>query len=103
MVMNSTLAGALATFFGAAIWGLIWYPIQHIDHLGVAGLWSIAIIQPAAAVVAFIFLVFTRSLYELKRLDNWLVGASFGLSIMLYFAGILLSDVVRVIFLFSTL
>jgi len=101
--MNTTLAGAAATFIGAAIWGLIWLPIQHIDQLGVAGLWTIVLIQPAAAAVAFIFLVITGSLSTLKHLDNWLVGISFGLSIMLYFTGILLSDVVRVIFLFYTL
>lgn len=102
-MINTTLAGAIATFVGAAIWGLIWLPTQHLDQLGVAGLWTIVLIQPAAAVVAFIFLVTTGSLKELKQLDNWYVGISFGLSIMLYLAGILLSDVVRVIFLFYTL
>jgi len=77
--MNSTLAGALATFIGAAIWGLIWLPVQHI------------------------FLILAGELSELKRIDNWLVGFCMGLSTMLYFTGILLSDVVRVIFLFYTL
>lgn len=101
--MSPTVTGAIATFVGAAVWGLIWLPIQHIDQLGVSGLWSIVLIQPAAAAVAFIFLCITGSLKELKQFDNWLVGISFGLSIMLYFAGILLSDVVRVIFLFYTL
>lgn len=102
-MINPTLAGATGTFVGAAIWGLIWLPIQHIDQLGVSGLWTVVLIQPAAAAVAFIFLVITGSLRELKLIDNWYVGISFGLSIMLYFAGILLSDVVRVIFLFYTL
>ncbi len=101
--MSSTLTGAIATVVGAVIWGLIWLPIQHIDQLGVSGLWTLVLIQPAAAVVAFIFLAITGSLGEIKKLNNWLVAISFGISIMLYFTGILLSDVVRVIFLFYTL
>jgi len=98
-----TLAGALATVVGAVVWGLIWLPVQHIDQLGISGLWAIVLIQPAAAVAAFIFLAISRELGELKNLNNWWVGISFGLSTMLYFSGILLSDVVRVIFLFYTL
>jgi len=101
--MSSTLAGALATVIGAAVWGLIWLPVQHIDQLGIAGLWSIVLIQPAAALAAFTLLVYSRELSELKNIDNWIVGLSMGLSTMLYFSGILLSDVVRVIFLFYTL
>ncbi len=101
--MNQTLAGALATFVGAAVWGLIWFPVYHIESMGLTGLWSIVFIQPAAVVAAFVALVYVRELAELRKFDNWLVGASMGLSTMLYFSGILLSDVVRVIFLFYTL
>lgn len=101
--MNRTLAGALATFIGAAVWGLIWLPVHHIESLGLTGLWSIVFIQPAAVVAAFIALIYARELPALRKGNNWLVGASMGLSTMLYFSGILLSDVVRVIFLFYTL
>lgn len=100
---TATLAGALATVIGSAIWGVIWLPVQHIDQLGVSGLWSVLLIQPAAALAALIFLLLAGELRHLKEPDNWAVGACMGLSTMLYFAGILLSDVVRVIFLFYTL
>lgn len=100
---TGTLAGALATFTGSAIWGLIWLPVQHIDQLGISGLWAIVLIQLAAIVPALIFLVLANELSELKKFDNLAVGICMGLSTMLYFAGILLSDVVRVIFLFYTL
>ena len=100
---SGTLGGAFATVIGAAVWGLIWLPVQHIDQLGISGLWSVVFIQPAAAVAALIFLAISRELHELKNRENWLVGICFGLSTMLYFSGILLSDIVRVIFLFYTL
>lgn len=100
---SGTLAGALATIIGSAIWGLFWLPVQHIDQLGVSGLWAIVFIQLAAVVPALIFLVLAGESRDLKNFDNWAIGACMGLSTMLYFTGILLSDVVRVIFLFYTL
>lgn len=101
--MNPTLAGATATVVGAAVWGLIWIPVQHIDQIGVSGLWAIVLIQPAAAIAALAFLAYSKDLAKLKHAGNWIVGISMGLSTMLYFTGILLSDVVRVIFLFYCL
>jgi len=102
-VTGHTLAGAIATVIGAAIWGLIWLPVLRLDHIGVSGLWSIVLIQPAATLAAFTVLLLKRELFALRQLDNWLVGGVMGVSTMLYFTGILLSDVVRVIFLFYTL
>jgi len=101
--MSSTAAGALATFFGAAFWGLIWLPVLQLDNLGVSGMWTIVLIQPAAALAAFLVILLKKELNSLRQVNNWLVGGIMGISSVLYFAGILLADVVRVIFLFYTL
>jgi len=101
--MGHTLGGAIATVIGAAVWGLIWLPVLHLDQMGVSGLWSIVFIQPAAAFATFVVLLLKREIHEIKNTDNWAIGIVMGLSTLLYFAGILLSDVVRVIFLFYTL
>jgi len=101
--MGRTLGGAVATFIGAAVWGLIWLPVHHFEQLGVSGLWAIVLFQPTAAFAALFVLLLKRETADLSSVDNWLVGASMGISTMLYFSGILISDVVRVIFLFYTL
>ncbi len=103
MVNKPTLAGAVATLIGSAIWGLIWLPLQSIESAGISNFWAIVLIQFSAVIAATLMVMYYKELSELKNLDNWLIGLCMGSSTMLYFTGILLSDVVRVIFLFYSL
>lgn len=100
---NMKLRGSLSIFFCASIWGLFWIPLRYFDEAGVYSLWAVAYINFAASLialpVAFLFGKFDRT--QLKLL--FIMGLGMGAANVFYFAGIILSDVIRVIFLFYLL
>jgi len=95
--------GALAVALGSAVWGLFWLPLRSLDERGVNGLWAIALIMAAAALPALILTWRQNEIREFKHSTPWLVGFALGTSSVMYFIGLLYSDVVRVIFLFYLL
>jgi drug/metabolite transporter (DMT)-like permease len=96
-------AGALGVILGASLWGLFWIPLRHLDEAGINGLWSIAMVLLCALLPALIVTACKRQLCDLLTTEPWLIGYAMGLSMVLYFVGILYSDVIRVIFLFYLL
>jgi drug/metabolite transporter (DMT)-like permease len=95
--------GAIAVAAGAAIWGLFWLPLRFLQDAGMSGLWGVALVMAAAVLPALVTMHRQRESAELLRIDSWLIGSALGLSSVLYFAGVLYSDVIRVIFLFYLL
>lgn len=96
-------AGALGVMLGASLWGLFWIPLRHLNEAGINGLWSIAMVLLWALLPALIATACKRQLSDLLTLEPWQIGTAMGLSMVLYFVGILYSDVIRVIFLFYLL
>lgn len=97
------LRSSLSIFLCASVWGLFWIPLRYFDDAGVYSLWAVAYINIAASLVAL-----PAALYwgKVKREHfKWLLimGLGMGAANIFYFAGIILSDVVRVIFLFYLL
>lgn len=100
---NLKLRGSLSIFFSASLWGLFWIPLRYFDESGVYSLWAVAYINLTASFIALPAAYFFGSL---KRNDiKWIIimGLGMGAANIFYFAGIILSDVVRVIFLFYLL
>ncbi|MEM9278640.1 MAG: EamA family transporter [Pseudomonadota bacterium] len=100
---NMALRGSLSIFFSASLWGLFWIPLHYFDERGLVALWAVAAVNFAGCVIGIPFALMSKE----KILPNlkWLVivGMGMGISNVLYFAGILLSDVVRIVFLFYLL
>lgn len=100
---NMKLRGSLSIFFSASIWGLFWIPLRYFDEAGVHSLWAVAYINFTASLVAIpvaiLFGKFERT--QLKLII--IMGLGMGAANVFYFAGIILSDVMRVIFLFYLL
>ena len=95
--------GAISISFSAALWGLFWIPLRYFDESGISALWAVAALNFAASVVA-IPVAFFLGEFERRHLKWFLIGGlGMGAANVLYFAGIILSDVVRVIFLFYLL
>lgn len=95
--------GAVSLALSAALWGLFWIPLRFLDKQGVTGLWSVALVMVGVCVPSILLLVLTGKLHTLKSVRTWFIGSALGLSIVLYFAGVIASDVIRVIFLFYLL
>ena len=100
---NLKLQGSLSIFFSASIWGLFWIPLRYFDESGVYSLWAVAGINLAASAIAIPFALWLGD-FKKEQL-KWLIimGLGMGAANIFYFAGIILSDVVRVIFLFYLL
>jgi len=100
---NLKLQGSLSIFFSASIWGIFWIPLRYFDESGVYSLWAVAGINLAASAVAIPFALWLGD-FKKEQL-KWLIimGLGMGAANIFYFAGIILSDVVRVIFLFYLL
>ena len=95
--------GAVSLALSAALWGLFWIPLRFLDEHGVNGLWSVVLVMAAVCIPSILILVLTGKLHTVKSVQTWLIGSALGLSIVLYFAGVITSDVIRVIFLFYLL
>jgi len=95
--------GAVSIALSAALWGLFWIPLRFLDEHGVTGLWAVILVMLAVCIPSVLMLVLTNKLQTLKSVRTWLIGSALGLSIVLYFTGVIVSDVIRVIFLFYLL
>ncbi len=94
------LVPVLAVLGSSAIWGLFWVPLRYFAAHGVSGLWSTLVIM-GLPVLVIVPVAWWRG--ELKRqhlLSLALVGFGGGVSLALYAAAIVHTDVVRAIILF---
>jgi len=95
--------GALSVALSAALWGLFWIPLRFLDEHGVSGVTAVALVMFVGIIPSALILYRVNKLYTLKSAYAWCIGSSLGLSIVLYFTGVIISDVIRVIFLFYLL
>lgn len=101
--MTSKMQGALATAAGAGFWGLFWIPLRHLDQSGIPGLWAVALTLSTSLIIALPVTLWKGR--HIRRDIRWIaiVGISIGFASVLYFAAVIFSDVIRVIFLFYML
>ncbi len=95
--------GTWLVAIGSGLWGMFWIPLRYLDNNGITGLWAVSLVMSLLIVPAIALLALTATLQTLRSTDNWIIGSAFALSIVLYFVGVISSDVIRVIFLFYLL
>ena len=100
---SAKLQGGLSVALGAAFWGLFWIPLRFLDERGVNGFWAVALVMFALIFPSILVLLRINRFASLRSPDAWFIGCALGLSIVLYFTGIIVSDVIRVVFLFYLL
>lgn len=89
-----------ALLFGAALWGVVWYPYRLLAAGGLDGIWS-TLATYGVALVAGIA-IFPREALRLARAPAWalVMGAAIGWSNLAYVLGVLEGEVMRVLLLF---
>ena len=96
----SSSAPTWALLFGAATWGLIWYPYRLLARAGVDGIWATLFTYTIALVFAIaIFPRIARSLTRPPPLAI-VMGLAVGWSNLAYVLGVLEGEVMRVLLLF---
>lgn len=100
---NYGVRASFSIFISAAFWGLFWIPMRYFDEAGLTAFWAVAAINFCASIIAVPAAILAKEI----RLPNlkWLliIGFGMGISNVFYFAGLILSDVIRVTFLFYLL
>jgi drug/metabolite transporter (DMT)-like permease len=89
-----------ALLFGAATWGIVWYPYRLLAQGGLDGIWS-TVFTYGLALVAGV-LVFPRAAGEARRGLSGsaaLMGLAIGWSNLAYVLGVLEGEVMRVLLL----
>jgi drug/metabolite transporter (DMT)-like permease len=91
---------ALALLFGAATWGIVWYPFRLLAQAGMDGLWSTLIAYGVCLV--FACCAFPRIALSLRRAPPlaWVMALTIGWSNLAYVLGVLEGEVMRVLLLF---
>ncbi|MGE0371340.1 MAG: DMT family transporter [Gammaproteobacteria bacterium] len=95
----ATLLPLAALLFGAAFWGVSWFPLRVLEARGLVGLWSTLIIYGTALAIGFAALALRR---ERLRWDGWVVLllAASGWCNVAFILAVLEGNVVRVLLLF---
>ena len=95
-----TSAPTWALLFGAATWGIIWYPYRLLARAGVDGIWATLFTYTIALVVAIaMFPRIARSLTRPPPLAL-VMGLAVGWSNLAFVMGVLEGEVMRVLLLF---
>lgn len=89
-----------ALLFGAALWGVVWYPYRLLAAAGLDGIWATAATYGVALVAGAA--IFPREAVRLARAPGLAVvmGAAIGWSNLAYVLGVLEGEVMRVLLLF---
>ena len=93
-------APAWALLFGAATWGIVWYPYRLLARAGVDGIWSTLFTYSIALGIGI--LAFPRIAWSLRRMPFLAIvmGLAIGWSNLGYVLGVLEGEVMRVLLLF---
>jgi drug/metabolite transporter (DMT)-like permease len=93
-------APTLALLFGAATWGIVWYPYRLLAQAGVDGIWATLFTYGLALAIGI--LAFPRVAASLRRMPPLAIvmGLSIGWSNLAYVLGVVEGEVMRVLLLF---
>src|SRR5690349_8022080 len=98
--MRSSSAPTWALLFGAALWGVVWYPYRILAAAGLDGIWSTLFTYGIALVIGVaLFPRHAARLWPLPRLAI-VMGLAIGWSNLAYVVGVLQGEVMRVLLLF---
>src|SRR4051812_11119356 len=91
---------ALALLFGAAVWGILWYPYRLLNQGGIDGIWSTLLTYGLALAAGCA--LFPRRARVLRRIPPlaMLMGIAIGWSNLAYVLAVLEGEVMRVLLLF---
>jgi drug/metabolite transporter (DMT)-like permease len=90
---------ALGLVFNAAVWGLSWWPLRHLEHAGLHPLWATTLIYLlAVAIITVVRPQAWRELFSAPVL--WVLVLAAGTTNASFNWAVTVGDVVRVVLLF---
>ena len=86
--------------FGAALWGLYWFPLRLLEQAGLHGLWAVVFIYLGASAVQLFFARRQLPLLPRQLLPMVGIGVSGAISGIAFSIGMIEGEVARVLLLF---
>jgi len=96
---NTQLA-SVAVLFGAALWGLYWIPVRHLEAAGIDGPTTVAILNAPAGLISAIWVASTWKAQSRHWKYALVTGFFAGLALALYGVSITQTSVIRATILF---
>lgn len=97
---DTGIAPVLSLLLGAAMWGLVWYPMRLLEHGGLNGVWLSTILYAAALVAALPFVLRAFSACRTQPLAMAVLALSGGWTNIAFVLAVLEGNVLRVMLLF---
>lgn len=95
-----SIAPVLGLLLGAAMWGVIWYPLRLLDDQGLSGLWSTALMYCGTLVIAIPVLIKGWAEWKTHPYLFFFMAMATGWTNIAFILAVLDGNVVRVILLF---
>ena len=98
--MKTETLAKVACAYSGFVWGLFWIPVRHLDAVGISGLWAIFYFYALPFLLSLPVMVWRCR--TIMRGGLWLhvLGLIPALSLVLYSASVLYTDVIRATLLF---
>ena len=96
---NTKLASA-AVLFGAALWGLYWIPVRHLEAAGIDGATTVAVLNAPAGVITAVWVAATWKSHAPHWKYALVTGFFAGTALALYGVSITQTSVIRATILF---
>ena len=90
----------LSLFFGAFVWGIIWYPYRLMAKAGVSGIYSSLYVFILTLIIALSYFFITKKKIVIWSIDFWLLSLVAGYTNISYVLAVIDGEVVRVMLLF---
>jgi drug/metabolite transporter (DMT)-like permease len=102
MMPRREFIAVLCAIAGACLWGIVWYPLDILEEMGVQGLWKIFLIFLSVSIVALPVLLHRcrQGACSFARLPTMVLVIFGGLTNLLFFLALIETSVVRALLLF---
>ncbi|MEQ9489278.1 MAG: DMT family transporter [Alphaproteobacteria bacterium] len=103
MPLNRTSLAKAAALYSGLIFGLFWFPLRFLEAQGVPGVWPAVLINGTAAAFMIPVVVWRWKRFVFGGWRFHIAGLLAGTTLVLYAAGLLYTEVVRIIVLYYML
>jgi drug/metabolite transporter (DMT)-like permease len=103
MPLNQTNLAKAAAMYSGLIFGLFWFPLRFLEAQGVPGVWPAVLINGTAAAFMIPVVIWRWRRFVFGGWRFHVAGLLAGTTLVLYAAGLLYTEVVRIIVLYYML
>ena len=98
--INPVLLPVCSCLLAATLWGILWYPLRILEHMGIPGLWATVFIYISALIPIIPALIKQAQCFNQQPLLFFMIGVFAGWTNLAFILAVIEGPVVRVLLLF---